>query len=80
MQGFILTATEKFTLVVDSARILTKLMEREMKGKGSDSWCMLEQYVVDTYYARFHTNSYHCCSEMYFSSRLDINFDKVSGA
>ena len=50
MQGFILTATEKFTLVVDSTQILTKLMEREMKVKGSDSWCMLEEYFVDTYY------------------------------
>ena len=38
-------------------------------------------------YARFHTHSYHCCREMNFISRLDVNFldstqniDKVSGA
>ena len=37
-------------------------------------------------YARFHTHSHRCCREMYFNSRLDINFidstqnfDKVSG-
>ena len=32
------------------------------------------------YYARFHTHSYHCCSEMHFSFRLEVNFDKVIGA
>ena len=38
-------------------------------------------------YARFHTHSHRCCREMYFNSRLDVNFldstqniDKVSGA
>ena len=38
-------------------------------------------------YARFHTHSNRCCREMYFNSRLDVNFldttqniDKVSGA
>ena len=46
-----------------------------MKVKDTGSWCMLEKYVKDNYYARFHTHSYHCCSEMHFSSRLDINFD-----
>ena len=51
-----------------------------MKVKGTGSWCMLEEYVKDNYYARCHTHSYHCCSEMHFSSRLDVNFDKVSGA
>ena len=50
MQGFILTATEKCTIVVDSTSILTKLMECEMKVKGTGSWCMLEEYVKDTYY------------------------------
>ena len=33
---------------------LTKLMEREKK-VGTVSWCMLEEYVKDNYYARFHT-------------------------
>ena len=39
------------------------------------------------FYARFHLHSYHCCREMNFISRLDVNFldstqniDKVSGA
>ena len=38
-------------------------------------------------YARFHTHSHRCCREMYFNSRLDVNFldstqniDQVSGA
>ena len=26
-----------------------------MKVKGTWSWCMLEEYVKDSYYARFHT-------------------------
>ena len=38
---------------------------------------MHEEYVKDNYYARFHTHSYHCCSEMHFGSRLEVNFDKV---
>ena len=73
---FILTAKEKCTLVEDSTYILTKLM----KVKGTKSWCMLEEYVKENYFARFHTHNYHCCSEMHFSSRLAVNFDKVSGA
>ena len=76
-QGLILTATEKCTLVVDSTLILTKLMEHEIKVKGKGSWFMHEEYVKDNYYARFHTHSYHCCSEMYLNSRLEVNFDKV---
>ena len=46
-----------------------------MKVKGTGSWCMLEEYVKDNYYARLHTHSNHGCSEMHFSSRLDVNFD-----
>ena len=38
---------------------------------------MHEEYVKDNYYARFHTRSYHCCSDMHFSSRHEVNFDKV---
>ena len=37
---------------------------------------MHEEHVKDNYNARFHTNSYHCCSEMHISSRLEVNFDK----
>ena len=53
--------------------ILTKLMQREMKVKGTWSRCLLEEYVKKVSY------SYHCCSEMDFSSRFDVNFDKFSG-
>ena len=51
------------------------------KGHGA---CLKSGQLV---YARFHTHSHHCCREMYFNSRLDVNFldltqniDKVSGA
>ena len=57
-----------------------------MKVKCIRSRCLLEECVKDNYYARFHLHSYHCCSEMNFISRLDVNFldstqniDKVSG-
>ena len=50
-----------------------------MKVKGIWSWCMLEEYVKDNYYARFRIHNYHCCSEIRFSYRFDLNFDKVSG-
>ena len=36
---------------------------------------MHEEYVKDNYYARFHTHSYHCCIEMHFTSRREVNFD-----
>ena len=83
MQGFILTAiaaAEKCTLILES-------VEREMKVKGTGSRCLLQECVKDKYYARFHLHSYHCCREMNFIFRLDVNFldstqniDKVSGA
>ena len=38
---------------------MTKSMEREMKVKGTESRCMLEEYVTNNYYARFHNPSYH---------------------
>ena len=72
MQGFILTAIENCTLVADSTNILTKLMEREMKVKDTGTWFMHEEYVKDNYYAMLHTHSFHCCSEMHFSSRLEV--------
>ena len=43
-----------------------------MKVKDIGSWCILEEYVKDNSFARFHTHSYHCCSEMHLSSRLDM--------
>ena len=88
MQGFILTANtaaKKLTLFLD--KILTELVELEMKVKGTGSRCLLQEYVKDKYYARFHLQSYHCCREINFISRLNVNFldlmrniDKVSGA
>ena len=33
---------------------------------------MLEEYLKDKYYARFHTQIYHCCKEMHNNSRLDV--------
>ena len=58
-----------------------------MKVKGTRWRCLLEECVKDNYYARFHLHSYHCCREMNFISRLDVNFqdstqniDKVTGA
>ena len=56
-----------------------------MKVKVIGSWFIYEEYVKDDNYVRFHTHSYHCCSEMHFSSRIDVNFlddvnfDNVSG-
>ena len=67
--------------------MLTKSLEREMKVKGTGSRWLLEGCVKDIYYARFHPHSYHCCKEIKFIPRLDVNFldstqniDKVSGA
>ena len=45
-----------------------------MKVKGTGSRCLLEECVKDNYYARFHPHSYHCCKEMEFIPRLDVNF------
>ena len=45
-----------------------------MKVKGTGSRCLLEECVKDNYYARFHPHSYHCCKEMKFNPRLDVNF------
>ena len=45
-----------------------------MKVKGIGSRCLLEECVKDNYYARFHPHSYHCCKEMKFIPRLDVNF------
>ena len=49
--------------------ILTKTVEREMKFKGAESRCLLEECVKGNYYARFHTPSYHCCRVKH----LDMN-------
>ena len=71
----------------DLTQNIDKVTEREMKVKGTGSRCLLEKCVKDNYYARFHLHSYHCCKEMKFIPRLDVNFldstqniHKVSGA
>ena len=51
-----------------------KSVEREIKVKGTGSRCLLQECVKDKYYARFHLHNYHCCREMNFISRLDVNF------
>ena len=43
-----------------------------MQVKGTRSWCMLGECFKGNYYARFHTQSYHCYREMHFISRLDV--------
>ena len=45
-----------------------------MKVKGTGSRCLLEECVKDNYYARFHPHSYHCCKDMKFIPKLDVNF------
>ena len=45
-----------------------------MKVKGTGSRCLLEEYVKDNYYARFHPHSYHCCKDMKFIPKLNVNF------
>ena len=52
-------------------------MKREMKVNGTGPWSVHEEYVKDNYYARFHTHIYHCCSEMHFSSRLEVNLNRA---
>ena len=52
LQGFILTATEKCTLVVDSTQLFTKLIEREMKVNATRSWSMLEAYIKTVSYSQ----------------------------
>ena len=41
-----------------------------MKVNDTGSWCMLEEYVKDKYYAWFHTHNNHCCREMHNNSHL----------
>ena len=45
-----------------------------MKVKGTGSRCLLEECVNYNYYAWFHPHSYHCCKEMKFIPRLNVNF------
>ena len=54
-------------------KILTNSMEREIKVKGTRSWCVLEENVKEKYYARFHTHNYHRYRETHFNARLDMN-------
>ena len=51
---------------------MTKLLEREIKVKGTGSQCMLEKYVENNYYTTFDTRSYHHYRETHFKDRLDV--------
>ena len=56
-------------------QILTKPMEQGLYVEDSSrSWCMPQENLKDNHYARFNTNSYHCCREMHNNSRLDVKF------
>ena len=35
---------------------------------------LLEECIKDNFYARFHSNSFHCRREMHFISRSNVNF------
>ena len=77
MQGFMIIGiigTEKYTLVFYSTKIQTKSMEREMKVKGTTSWCVLVEYLKDNYYARFLYPIYHRYRERHFSILPDVKF------
>ena len=52
-------------------KILTNSMEREIKVKGTRSWCVLEE--KEKFYAKFHTHNYHRYRETHFNARLDMN-------
>ena len=45
------------TNFLDSTKILTKSVERELKVKGTGSRFLLKECVKDNYYARFHPHS-----------------------
>ena len=61
--------------VLGLKKILTKSLEQELYVKDSSrSWCMPQEYLKDNHFARFNTNSYHCCGEMHNSSRLYVKF------
>ena len=68
MQCFILTASVKSTLVVNSVYIFTKLMEHIIKVNDTGYGACQGSLLCKVAY------SYHCCSEMHSSSRLDANF------
>ena len=84
--GGLVTLNNKNSAEVDIAPAFGEIttacnVGQAKKGHGA---CLKSGQLV---YARFHTHCHHCCREMYFKSRLDINFldsmqniDKVSGA
>ena len=51
---------------------------RELKVKGTGSRFLHKECVKDNYNARFHPHSLHCCKEMNFISRLDVNFQDLT--
>ena len=66
MQGLILTAltgTEKLITNYLIVLKLCQLMQLELQFKVTRSLWVLEEYVKDNNYARFHTHSYHRCRQ-----------------
>ena len=43
--------------------------------KGTGSYCMLEGYVMNNYYARFDTHSYQRGRETDFNARSMLNYN-----
>ena len=41
---------------------------------------MLEQNAMNKHCVKFQYPSHHCCREINFSSKLDLQFDKVDGS
>ena len=48
------------TRLESRCKIATKPVEHEMTARNTGSWFVLEEYVMENYYARFHTGSYQC--------------------
>ena len=51
-----------------------------MQVKGTRLWCLLVEYVKDSYYASFYDPSYHWYSERHLSVLPIKKSDKVHGA
>ena len=58
MQAFTLAAITDAEKNKLRHKNITKSMDRKIQVKVSRSRCMIEGYVKDSYYARFHTRSY----------------------
>ena len=80
MQGFTLagiTDAEKLNFNVK----LTKSIDREIKVRGTGSRCVLDRYVKDNYYARFHftPGSITDAEKMILQHNFDVKINIVNG-